>query len=173
MVTRVFHEHGIPLGASVDNVALAIEQPLAAPISGGEWKILQSYAPSSVTQKTIGLSGKFSSRGRNTPLSPTEARLLWFTEEKTNWKLPLGDTQWIHGVAASEESDSIHILTTSPSVLYSLDLKENRLLETQLDRYIDSGFYANQCRLQMATLKDKVTIFDPEVKCYSLFYFFK
>lgn len=116
-----------------------------------------------MTNKTIGLSGKFAARGRNTALSPTEARLLWFTEEKTNWKLPLGETQWIHGLVAS--GDAVHILTTSPSVLYSLDLKANRLIETQLDRYIDSGFYANQCRLQIASLNDKIAIFDPEVKC--------
>lgn len=168
MVTRVFHENGIPLGASVDNVALAIEQPLSAPISGGEWKILQSYAPLSVTKKTIGLSGKFAAQGRSSPLSPSEARLLWFTEQKTNWKLPITETQWIHGVAASEDSNFVHVVTTSPAVLFSVDLKSSTLVETQLDRYIDSGFYANQCRLQMVAMKDKVAVFDPEVTYFDM-----
>jgi hypothetical protein len=162
LITRVFHEHGIPLGASVNNIALAVEQPLAAPIAGGEWKILEPYAPN-VEKKTVGLTGRFSSRGTNSRLSPTEARLLWFSEEKTNWKLPIGETQWIHGLVASEENDFIHILTTSPAVLYSLDLKTNSLLETHLDHFVDSGFYANQCRLQIAAMNNQIMIFDPEV----------
>jgi hypothetical protein len=165
LITRVFHEHGIPLGASVNNIALAVEQPLAAPIFGGEWKLLEPCAPN-VVKKSVGLSGNFSSRGTNSQLSPTEARLLWFSEQKTNWKLPIGETQWIHGLVASEENDFIHILTTSPAVLYSLDLKTNSLLETQLDRFVDSGFYANQCRLQIAAMKNQIMIFDPEVKLF-------
>jgi hypothetical protein len=164
LITRVFHEHGIPLGASVNNIALAVEQPLAAPIFGGEWKLLEPCAPN-VIKKSVGLSGNFSSRGTNSQLSPTEARLLWFSEQKTNWKLPIGETQWIHGLVASE-NDFIHILTTSPAVLYSLDLKTNSLLETQLDRFVDSGFYANQCRLQIAAMKNQIMIFDPEVKLF-------
>lgn len=162
IITRVFHEHGIPLGANVNNIALAVEQPLSAPISGGEWKISQTNEPPLSTKKTIGLSGKFNARGTTTSLSSKEARLLWFTEQKTNWKLPIGETQWIHGVGAS--GDKVHVLATSPSVLYSLDIKENRLTETQLDRFIDSGYYANQCRLQLATMNDQVMIYDPEVK---------
>ncbi len=164
MITRVFHEHGIPLGASANNVTLAVEEPLTAPISGGQWTILPPYVPPFRTKKTIGFSGIFPARGINSILSPTEARLLWFSEQKTNWKLPIGETQWIHGVVTSEKNDLIHVLTTSPAVLYSLNLKTNHLMETQLDRYIDSGFYANQCRLQIASMKDQIGVFDPEVE---------
>ena len=164
VITRVFHEHGLPFGASVNNVALAVELPLAAPIPGGEWKILPPYAPSFMTKKTVGLSGKFSARGTSSVLSSTEARLLWFSEQIKNWKLPIGETQWIHGLVTSGKDDLVHVLTTSPAVLYSLDLKTNRLMETQLDRYIDSGFYANQCRLQLTAANDQIFVFDPEVE---------
>uniref|UniRef100_A0A0P6CK90 von Willebrand factor A domain-containing protein 8 n=1 Tax=Daphnia magna TaxID=35525 RepID=A0A0P6CK90_9CRUS len=160
LIIRVFHENGIPLGASVNNFSLAVQQPLAAPIFGGQWKILPSHA-ANAAKRPVGLSGAFSARGTSSLLVPTEARLLWFSEQKTNWKLPIGETQWIHGLVTSKEN-TVHILTTSPAVLYSLDLKTNRLLETQLDRFIDPGFYANQCRLQLSAMKDQILIFDPE-----------
>lgn len=162
MITRVFHENGIPLGASVNNVSLAIQQPLAAPIFGGHWKILP-HSTANAAKKHVGSSGTFPARGTSSVLAPTEARLLWFSEQKINWKLPIGETQWIHGLVTSNEN-TVHVLTTSPAVLYSLDLKTNRLLETQLDRYIDPSFYSNQCRLQLSAMKDQIMVFDSEVK---------
>jgi hypothetical protein len=56
--------------------------------------------------------------------------------------------------------------------LGSLDLKTNSLLETQLDRFVESGFYANECRLQIAAMNNQIMIFDPEViVLISLLYF--
>ena len=91
-IIRVFHQHGIPLGASASNVALAVDIPLKEPISGGQWTISE---PSTVStwNKSIGSLGMFSTGGSLSSFPPTEARLLWFTEQKFNWKLPLGDTQ--------------------------------------------------------------------------------
>ena len=164
MITRVFHEHGIPLGASVDNIALAIEEPLASPVSGGEWKILEPSEPLVHTKKKIGLSGGFLAHAKSSALPATEARLLWFTEQKSNWKLPLGEAQVIHCLSVNQDSGVVYILATSPSVLFSLNIKDDLLVETPLDRFIQSGFYTNHSKLQMATLKDQVAIFDPEVR---------
>lgn len=164
MITRVFHEHGIPLGASADNVALAIEEPLTAPVSGGDWKILEPSPPLVYTKKKIGMSGGFSARGKSSSLPATEARLLWFTEQKSNWKLPLGEAQTIHSFSVNQGTGVAYVLTTSPATLYSLNIKDNVLVETPLDRYIESGFYANHSKLQLNTLKDQVAIYDPEVQ---------
>jgi hypothetical protein len=163
MITRVFHEHGIPLGASADSIALAIEEPLVPPVSGGEWKILEPSIPLVYTKKKVGLSGGFSAQGKSSTLPSTEARLLWFTEQKSNWKLPLGEAQVIHSLSVNQDSGIVYILATSPSVLYSLNIKDDILVETPLDRCIESGFYVNHSKLQMTALKDQVAIFDPEV----------
>lgn len=162
MITKVFHEHGIPLGASVNNVALATEMPLAPAVSGGTWEILEGSSVSS-TRRPLGTPGTFGARGRSSSLPGKESRLLWFTEEKKSWKLPLGELQTIQRMAVDKEKGNLHILTTSPSVLYSVNLEENRLTETPFDRFIDSAHVTHRSRFQMAVLGGKVAVFDPEV----------
>lgn len=164
MITKVFHEHGIPLGASANNVALATEMPLNPPVAGGEWKILEA-SPISASRTTLGTSGRFSVRGKTSALPGTEARLLWFTEQKTNWKLPMGEAQIVQQLSVDAGKGVTHVLTTSPSVLYSLDMSNNNLVETPMDRFLDSAF-SNRFRLQMACLKDQLAIFDPDVGYY-------
>lgn len=160
-IMRVFHEQGIPLGASTNNVALAVQVPLAAPVIGGEWTIRD---PLTVTswKKPLGSTGRFSTPVASSNFPPSEARLLWFTEQKHNWKLPFGDTQFVHGVAVTD-NNMINVVTTSPAVMYSIDVKDKQLIVTPLDRYLDIGFYNNISNLQIATLKNVILIFDPEV----------
>ena len=157
---RVFHQHGIPLGASANNVLLSVETPLQDPVAGGEWKI-EDPLELTIHTKPIVKSGRFQTRGSSSAFSPNEGRLLWFTEQKSNWKLPLGDTQLLQGVAV--EKNMIHVVTTSPAVMYSIDVEGKRMLETHLDQHLDAGFYRNQSKLKVASLKDGVLVFDPEV----------
>ena len=166
IITRVFHQHGIPLGASIDNVALAQELPLSDPVSGGRWQIMEPTIPSA-TQKDMSFAGKFTVRVDRSSLAPTEARLLWFTEEKQNWKLDFGEVQNLQALSARD--GVIHVLTTSPAMLFSLNTKTNDLFESHLDRYLDAGYYsASAGRFQMANLSDSVLIYDSEVRNWFL-----
>lgn len=163
-VYKVFHEHGIPLGISTtDNLSLAVEYPMVAPISGGEWKIGPPFPLLNITKRILSLSEKVSPRQKISTAPRTEARLLCFTEQKSNWHLPIGETQRIHGLTTSEEDDVIHIMATSPAVLYSLNLKDNCLVETSFDKFADAAFYLNQSELQLASLNNLIFIYDREV----------
>jgi len=159
-IMRVFHEQGIPLGASSNNIALAVQMPLEGPIAGGQWTMRD---PLSVTswRKTIGSTGRISTPAASSKFPATEARLLWFTEQKHNWKLPFGDTQFVHGAAVTD-NHLIHVVTTSPAVMYSIDAEDKQLTVTPLDRFLDVGFYQQMSNLQVATLKNVVLVFDPE-----------
>jgi len=165
-IMRVFHEQGIPLGASTNNIALAVQLPLEGPVTGGQWTIRDPLNVNS-WKRAIGSTGRFSTPTASSSFPASEARLLWFTEEKFNWKLPLGDTQYVHGVAVTD-NHMIHVVTTSPAVMYSIDTEDKQLIVTPLDRYIDVGFYNNMSNLQITTLKNSTLIFDPEVTCMTV-----
>ena len=160
-ITRVFHQHGIPLGASINSVALAQEMPLSDPVSGGRWQIAEpvSLLP---TAREVGFSGKFSIRVVRSEFAKTEARLLWFTEEKCNWKLPFGEVQAVQELAASD--GIVHVLATNPSVLFSVDVKGDVLSESHLDRYLDAGYYgtSHKGRFELSSHRDVVLVYDGE-----------
>ena len=66
------------------------------------------------------------------------------------------------------ESNIIHVITSSPAMMYSIDVEEKQLISTHLDRHLDTGYHGDSSRFQIAALKNLVLVFDPEViPCYS------
>lgn len=163
VIQRVFHENGIPLGSSPDNVALAVSEPLPPAEQRGEWRISQHPLPSNYTTRSVTWSGNFAVQRSNTQLSANDARLLWFTEQKSNWKLPLGDVQTVNDLVVDQERGVVHVLATRPPALFSLDINSNQLTTAALDRHFESGYNSQQCRLQTSFLNGEVIIFNPQV----------
>lgn len=168
VIHRVFHENGIPLGSSPENVALAASEPLPPAQSRGEWKISGDVLPSSYTTRSVKWARNISAHRSTSQLKSTDARLLWFTEQRSNWKLPLGDVQTVNDLAVDKERRVLHVLATRPAALFSLNLDSNELVTTALDRLLETSYSSEQCRFQMGFLNGLVIVFNPQVFTLSL-----
>ncbi|XP_070538007.1 von Willebrand factor A domain-containing protein 8-like [Ptychodera flava] len=126
-IVTALHKHGIPIGATPDNVKLAKEFELPEPKLTSHWRIgshpgstkRQLLCP--VEEKQVRVKGPVFLNVKNYPLDKYDDRSLEFSELMSHWNLPLEETSMIGDVAASTDllNDIIHVVTSSPVGLYS------------------------------------------------------
>lgn len=143
----------------MNNVQLARQVPMEKAIDAGKWTIMKPEMVRS-TSKILTSPGLFSVRVDKSALAPSQTRLLWFTEQKFQWMLPLGDSQNVHASTVSENG-IIHVLATNPSMLFSIDVKSNGLSQTHLDGHLQY-YGAPDNRLSIFSLKNRLLIYDSE-----------
>lgn len=134
-VVKVLNKHGIPLNAQLQNIHLAKEFNISAPKLMAEWstvRIMTSRKDKDrksqlkVRNQDIGIKGPIHRKALSYPLNKVDSRAVAFTEQTSNWILPMSETNIIADVAVAKSNnqfqDLIFAVTCNPTMLYSMSL---------------------------------------------------
>ncbi|XP_020295442.1 von Willebrand factor A domain-containing protein 8 isoform X2 [Pseudomyrmex gracilis] len=136
----VLHKHGIPVGASSTNVALAKEISLPAMKICGSWNVSSTFQNIPVQERYVKLKSPIFPAQNDRTLDRVEARSAWFTELQSYWTIPISENSAVTALAVSNAGDKgddrIHVLTTNPLSIFSMTLESERVRETSLQGLI-------------------------------------
>ncbi|RLU26772.1 hypothetical protein DMN91_000569 [Ooceraea biroi] len=142
-LVTVLHKHGIPVGTSPTNIALAKELPLPEMKICGSWNVLntfQSILP--VLERNVKIKPPTFPAQNDRTLDRVEARSAWFTELQSYWTLPISENSSVTALAVAKGSkgdgtdDRIHVLTTNPLSVFSMTPESEQVRETSLQGLI-------------------------------------
>lgn len=138
-IVQTMHKHGIPFGATEAVVSLAKQLPLPSFRVTGKWDMQSGEGRRKTAMMSLPVeSGPVQFRGpievyvQESVLEKREARAGIFTEQDANWTIPMHENNIISDVAVTKknnrsdgkrDSDIIHIATSNPVSLYSLNPK--------------------------------------------------
>lgn len=155
-LVSVLHDHGIPIGTSPTNVALAKEMSLPESKISAIWNFSSKQNVLRVQEKYIKLKSPISLEQKILPLDRVEARSTLFTELQSYWTVPISDTAAVAGLSVNGGTkgdgtdDVINVLVTNPLKIFSIIQESDRIQETALHGLINST-RGNRLRFTMAT----------------------
>ncbi|KAI4486325.1 hypothetical protein M0802_012344 [Mischocyttarus mexicanus] len=137
-LVTVLHKHGIPVGTSPNNIALAKEISLPDIEVCGSWNVLRTSKVVPVQERYVKLR-KFSFPVRNNHvLDRVEARSAWFTELQSYWTVPLNESGLVvsltvtKGTKGDGTDDKVHVLTVNPLTLFTMNLESETIQEIKI-----------------------------------------
>ncbi|OWF39225.1 von Willebrand factor A domain-containing protein 8 [Mizuhopecten yessoensis] len=181
-IVQTMHKHGIPFGATEAVVNLAKQFPLPSFRLTGKWDMQSgqgrrktSLMSLPVDSSPVEVRGPIEVAVQETVLEKREARAGIFTEQDAYWKIPMHDNNIISDVAVTmrdyrsqgkTNTDIVHIATSNPVTLYSLNPKFSTI--THVDMYdlfpTTSGSYQPKVNLApMSAPFDDTVILHEEV----------
>ena len=159
-LVSVLHEHGIPIGTSSTNIALAKEISLPESKISATWNFSNKQDVLRVQEKYIKLKPPISLSQKILSLDRVEARSALFTELQSYWTIPISDTAVVAGLSvikgtkADGKDDVINVLTTNPLKIFSMIQESDKVQETTLHGLINSE-RSNRLRFTMASDKNQ------------------
>ncbi|XP_046413785.1 von Willebrand factor A domain-containing protein 8 [Neodiprion fabricii] len=141
-LVSVLHKHGIPLGTSAKNVALAKEISLPGIKFAGSWSIVNRPKTLAVQERFVKYKAPSFPVRRNHVLDRIEARSAWFTELQSYWTVPLSETGTVAALAISpgikgdSSDDVIHVLTANPLSIFSMTSQSENINEISIQGMI-------------------------------------
>ncbi|XP_077256080.1 von Willebrand factor A domain-containing protein c12.2 isoform X2 [Temnothorax americanus] len=141
-LVTVLHKHGIPVGTSPTNVALAKEIPLPEMKICGSWNVLSTFQNMPVQERYVKLKSPIFPAQNDRTLDRVEARSAWFTELQSYWTLPISENSTVTALAVANGSkgdgtdDRIHVLTSNPLSIFSMTPESDQIRETSLQGLI-------------------------------------
>ncbi|XP_011645711.1 von Willebrand factor A domain-containing protein 8 [Pogonomyrmex barbatus] len=141
-LVTVLHKHGIPVGASPSNVALAKEIPLPEMKICGSWNVLSAFQNIPVQERYVKLKPPTFPVQNDRTLDRVEARSAWFTELQTYWTIPISENSTVTALAVAKGNkgdgtdDRIHVLTSNPLSIFSMTPESEQIRETSLQGLI-------------------------------------
>ncbi|XP_072747214.1 von Willebrand factor A domain-containing protein 8 [Anoplolepis gracilipes] len=134
----VLHKHGIPVGTSPTNVALAKEISLPEIKICGSWNISNVFQNIPTQERYVKLKPPTFPAQNDRTLDRVEARSAWFTELQSYWTIPISENSTVTALAVANGSkgdgtdDRIHVLTTNPLSIFSMTPESEQIRETSL-----------------------------------------
>ncbi|XP_014486715.1 PREDICTED: von Willebrand factor A domain-containing protein 8 [Dinoponera quadriceps] len=141
-LVTVLHKHGIPVGTSPTNVALAKEISLPEMKICGSWNVLDALESVPVQERYVKLKSPEFPEQNDRTLDRVEARSAWFTEQQSYWTVPIGENSAVTALTVAGGSkgdgmdDKIHVLTTNPLSVFSMTPASEQIRETSLQGLI-------------------------------------
>ncbi|XP_011166750.2 von Willebrand factor A domain-containing protein 8 isoform X1 [Solenopsis invicta] len=141
-LVTVLHKHGIPVGTSPTNVALAKEIPLPEMKVCGSWNVSSTFQNIPVQERYVKLKPPTFPAQYDRTLDRVEARSAWFTELQSYWTIPISENSTVTALAVANGNkgdgtdDRIHVLTSNPLSLFSMTPDSEQIRETSLQGLI-------------------------------------
>ncbi|XP_050455261.1 von Willebrand factor A domain-containing protein 8 [Cataglyphis hispanica] len=141
-LVTVLHKHGIPVGTSPTNVALAKEISLPEIKICGSWNISNAFQNISAQERYVKLKSPTFPAQNDRTLDRVEARSAWFTELQSYWTIPISENSTVTALAVANGNkgdgtdDRIHVLTTNPLSIFSMSPESEQIRETSLQGLI-------------------------------------
>ena len=141
-LVSVLHKHGIPIGTSPTNIALAKEISLPSNKICATWNVSNQQQLLHVQEKYIKLKSSIKLRQNALPLDLVEARSALFTELQSYWTVPLGNSgvvaalTVVKGTRDDGKDDKINILAENPLKIFTMSLESDTIQETLLPSLI-------------------------------------
>ncbi|KAG7197989.1 hypothetical protein KM043_016215 [Ampulex compressa] len=135
-LVNVLHKHGIPIGTSPSNIALAKEISLPEIKVCGSWNISDKSQTLPVQERYFKFKSPSVLTRHNRPLDRIEARSALFTELQHYWTVPISESGTVAALSVARGTendgtdDKIHILTTNPLSIHSMHPKSDVVQET-------------------------------------------
>ncbi|XP_033322690.2 von Willebrand factor A domain-containing protein c12.2 [Megalopta genalis] len=142
-LVSVLHKHGIAIGTSPTNIALAKEISFPENKTRIIWETLGKPELLLVQERYIKLRSPVRLRQTDLPLDCIEARSNLFSELQRYWTIPIGDTSGIAGLTVAKGSkgdgtdDNIHILVSNPLRIFSMHQESDMVQETMIQGLIN------------------------------------
>ncbi|KAK2575217.1 hypothetical protein KPH14_002679 [Odynerus spinipes] len=137
-LVTVLHKHGIPIGTSPNNVALAKEISLPDIKICGSWNVLNAFKTLPVQERYIKLKALSYPVRSSHVLDRVEARSAWFTELQSYWTIPLSESALVlsltvtKGVKGDGTDDKVHVLTANPLSLFTMSVESETIDEIRI-----------------------------------------
>jgi len=166
-LTEVLHKHGIPLGTSQREIKLAKELSLPPKQTLGTWEISRqtkssgSFLRLPYEHAQIKVGSPQEVNVTSMPLDRTEARGVGFSELHSHWSLPFHDFAVVGDVATFKDKhsrplyDTIHVLTSNPVFLYSMQTISDKCQAMTLNHFFDARKHNVIARPRMVPLGGK------------------
>ncbi|XP_076294765.1 von Willebrand factor A domain-containing protein c12.2 isoform X2 [Lasioglossum baleicum] len=132
----VLHKHGIAIGTSPTNIALANEISFPENKTCIIWDTLEKQEALPVQERYIKFKSPVRLNQNDLPLDCVEARSSLFSELQRYWTIPIGEASGIAGLAVAKGSkgdgtdDKIHILALNPLRILSMHQESDKIQET-------------------------------------------
>ncbi|XP_076231251.1 von Willebrand factor A domain-containing protein c12.2 [Calliopsis andreniformis] len=153
-LVSVLHKHGIPIGTSPASIALAKEISLPNNKISATWSISNQQQVLPVQERYIKLKSPIKLTQTTLPLDRVEARSALFTELQSYWTVPVNESGVVAALSvATCHNDKIHILTTNPMKILSIEQESDKIQETVIHGLI-SPEMGNKPRFSMTTDKE-------------------
>ncbi|OXU18814.1 hypothetical protein TSAR_009759 [Trichomalopsis sarcophagae] len=139
---EVLHKHGIPIGTSSKNVALAKELPLPDLKLYSTWNIQGTCQTIPIQERFFKNKPVANPPQKTVTLDKIEARSAWFTELDSYWSIPMNDTSTVAalsvspGLKADGSDDKINVLASNPLSLFIMSMDSDKLQELSLQGLI-------------------------------------
>ena len=126
LLIQVLHKHGIPLGASPNNVKLATHSPLPPARHFSTWSLSGvGQTVRSLSTHTLKCSAPFPLSVSSCSLDRTYHRGQGFSEIVASWSLPVEPSTVLTDINIAADSDQfLHVVATDPMCLYTMKLAE-------------------------------------------------
>nr|XP_050853012.1 von Willebrand factor A domain-containing protein 8 [Vespula vulgaris]XP_050853013.1 von Willebrand factor A domain-containing protein 8 [Vespula vulgaris] len=137
-LVTVLHKHGIPIGTSPNNIALAKEISLPEIKVCGSWNVLNISKVVPVQERYIKLKAVSYPIRSSHVLDRVEARSAWFTELQSYWTVPLNESGLVvsltvtKGTKGDGTDDKVHVLTANPLSLFTMNLENETIQEIKI-----------------------------------------
>nr|KAF7423742.1 hypothetical protein H0235_009025 [Vespula pensylvanica] len=137
-LVTVLHKHGIPIGTSPNNIALAKEISLPEIKVCGSWNVLNISKVAPVQERYIKLKAVSYPIRSSHVLDRVEARSVWFTELQSYWTVPLNESGLVvsltvtKGTKGDGTDDKVHVLTANPLSLFTMNLENETIQEIKI-----------------------------------------
>ncbi|XP_032686011.1 von Willebrand factor A domain-containing protein 8 [Odontomachus brunneus] len=137
-LVTVLHKHGIPVGTSPANIALAKEISLPEMKICGSWNVLNAFVSVPVQERHVKLKSPVFPVQNDRTLDRVEARSAWFTEVQSYWTIPISENSTVTALTVANGSkgdgtdDRIYVLTTNPLSIFSMTPESEQIRETSL-----------------------------------------
>ncbi|CAL7944841.1 unnamed protein product [Xylocopa violacea] len=160
-LVSVLHKHGIPIGASPTNIALAKEISLPENKISATWNF-SNKQELRVQEKYIKLKSPMNLAQKTLPLDRVEARSTLFTELQSYWTVPIDKVAVVAGLSVIKGTrddgtdDKINILTMNPLKIFSMTQESDMIQETLLPDLINyERYYSNVPQFTITADKDQ------------------
>lgn len=143
-VISTLHKHGIPLGANRKNVRLATKDPLPALALTNTFNIdTSNHQKLNYQQTKIKLTGGQKLPLQSIPCERDVIRSRLFSEIKSQWVIPLHESDDISSICTSADNKSghnlLHVITHVLPSIYTLNINNDTLSYIDLFNYLPSG----------------------------------
>ncbi|XP_012062470.1 PREDICTED: von Willebrand factor A domain-containing protein 8 [Atta cephalotes] len=141
-LVTVLHKHGILVGTSPTNIALAKEIPLPEMKICGSWRVLNTFQNISVQERYVKLKPPTFPAQHDRTLDRIETRSAWFTELQSYWTIPINENSVVTALTVANGSkgdgtdDRIYALTSNPLSIFSMTPESEQIRETSLQGLI-------------------------------------
>ncbi|CAK9810181.1 von Willebrand factor A domain-containing protein 8 [Anthophora quadrimaculata] len=142
-LVSVLHKHGIPIGTSPNNIALAKLISLPSNRVNATWNFSNKQEVLRVQEKYVKLKSPIRLKQKELPLDRVEARSALFTELQSYWTVPIsnigvvGGLSVIKGTKDDGRDDKINILAINPLKIFSMNQESDMIEETSLPSLIN------------------------------------